>query len=419
MIDLDLKDIITDDSAEIKDSENAVLAGSYIVDEVKDLESDQVVIDTYTQSLNNAMDDVSEVTELSYDIQDALLDPNYKGMDLVAVEQLNRRLARMSKQYGFDVNGSTFSVESFSNGDNRRITEVSLEGLIDTIKNMWEKIKEAFIKLWESIKDFWKKHLSTISRLIKKMNKLGHAASLKKGTPIVEGENKTAAGQLQRTFPAPKDIDFDLIKRFTNSQFDMMKGSGIVIVKYVEWAIALARSVEQGKEPELKGIDEVKFGDEDNPLVSGSYGAIKTEVEDAEKIKVVFEWEKYRSDKQDARKFIPGTSKELMILLKENIDLLEKTKDFNKEFEKLDSKVKQLTREITKMVEKATESRENDTEEVKESNKEKGDSIKEAIDIQKSILQLLPNVNNRVIKLNIDCAKGVILFAKDSLKTIK
>lgn len=100
--------------------------------------------------------------------------PAVAEMAEVAVESIYR-------YYNFRAAPVT-SLEAFASRETRiKATRLSVEGIKDTARNLWERIKKFFADLWESVKAFFAKIFTAQGRLAERAKKLKDAATTKEG----------------------------------------------------------------------------------------------------------------------------------------------------------------------------------------------------------------------------------------------
>lgn len=96
--------------------------------------------------------------------------PAVAEMAEVAVESIYR-------YYNFRAAPVT-SLEAFASKETRiKATRLSVEGIKDTARNLWERVKKFFANLWESVKAFFARIFTAQGRLIARAKKLKEASS--------------------------------------------------------------------------------------------------------------------------------------------------------------------------------------------------------------------------------------------------
>lgn len=423
---LDFKSVISNedyDDAPIAEEEAVLAADVAEVDEISDeIATDNDQIDDFSEELDETIEDVQELESTQADLEEALGDDDYEGMDQVAVEQLNRRLARVAAKRGFDISATrgVFSKESFTGtaSNRRRATEYALEGLVDTIKQMWERIKAAVKAMWEGIKKFWKEHLSTMGRLIKALKKVKQRIKDAKGNPDGTVSPK-AAGSLSKVFPGKENLSAKTIADFTGRQVDFVSGVTMFVDNINASANKIATTIKSGNDVAgeialvtstlTKGKAKESFGSESAPLVGGVYGEITGDNTEGDSVKVELQWKEVKVDAKDRKLTISGKN-ELGSMIDSNISLIEDTEKLGGRFQKLQVEFDKAQNAINSAVAGMSSSDDED---------DLAKAVRVASRSYQDLMRLVPKINSRAVKLNIRCAQGAVSYAKTCLSNYK
>lgn len=171
--------------AEIPESQLEVEEG------VQEVEADVANVEELVTAVEDAEADAETLGEIEGVMEESIeegegLDETSAELAEVAVESIRLRL-------GFAPSRTLPALESFGSKNSRlTATKIALEGVTETIKTIWKKIKEAFQLVWQKIKDFFAKFFTNTEKVKKLAQQLKTKARDTKGK--VEKDTVDAAG---------------------------------------------------------------------------------------------------------------------------------------------------------------------------------------------------------------------------------
>lgn len=402
------------------------------VDEVEATEASEEIIeeteamDEYSEELDETVEDVQELEQTQEVLETAMENPDYEGMDEVAAEEIGQKLRRLARKRGFDVNhlAGTFSKESFNTrtSGRRRRTEIAMEGIKDAIVKMWERIKAAIKAIWQAIKDFWKKHISTMGRLLKALEKAKRRARDINGSPDAAAKVKVSPG-LQRTFFGKENLSAKLVKEYTARQ-KAATGATVELLKELTRVTSQAVTKTEDGDWVLNQQAEINadmkefstVGTEDKPLVNGFFPLIEDDGSTEDTLRASFKWDQRAAKPSDNRNFNIASSKDMVEILDANIDLIKHTQHLGDNFSKASTEYDRAMNKFSQGVNTASNQlNEEDTEEARASQK----ALRATMDLLNWTSRLLPKINSKVAGLNVACAKGALSYCNTSMANYK
>ena len=167
--------------------------------------------DAAVDGVEEAGESVIEDSEVIAELDDAqaAMEEIYDDMRISLQNGgMNPDLARMAKRYAdrtlarVGMSNPIPSCEAFGGfGDRFVATSVSMEGVGDAIKNIWEKIKTWFNNMWKNIRTYWQKVWDASPKL------KARAEALRKKADDLGGKTAT-----EKTI----DVGSDLVKKLHN-----------------------------------------------------------------------------------------------------------------------------------------------------------------------------------------------------------
>ena len=179
------------------------------------------VVDEVAAAADSAVDDASEAGESVVEDSEVIeeLDDAKAALEEICEDMrislqnggMNPDMARMAKRYAdrtlarVGMSNPIPSCEAFGGfGDRFVATSVSMEGVGDAIKNIWEKIKTWFNNMWKNIRTYWQKVWDASPKL------KARAEALRKKADDLGGKTAT-----EKTV----DVGSDLVKKLQFLQF--------------------------------------------------------------------------------------------------------------------------------------------------------------------------------------------------------
>lgn len=416
--DFDNAEEITQEEAEVQAEEIEVAdAETEIVDEAEDLGE-------FVEQADDIEAEVEEMEILEEEVETALEEDNLEAAE-VGLEALRGRHRSLQRRHGFDFSGLLDSVSKESIGANPRHRRTNiqhgLEKFSDSIKKVWEAIKNAFKKAWNWLKEFMTRYFTELGRLEASITKLKKTVRDIKGAPKTDGEAKAAPGGLQKLYYNDGNVDSAAVLEGMAIQVeatDVLKG---ILTAFANSAkaikgnatkekaqIALSKSVEAVTP--IIGKD-TKFGSQDKPLVTGWFGELKGSVEgsgDDRRVKFELVKDKRDFDTSDKRKFIPGDKSALTSVLDKAENLVKVTKAIKTDF---DRDAKDFDDALS-AIDKIVESKDKDGE-----NTSAGNAVSILSRNFQGITKNIPGVISTIAGLNTRAIAGGVQFVGASLKT--
>lgn len=324
--------------------------------------------------LADSIDDAGRSIEDMENVRDSLSRhyENYPDSEFtdIAVESIKTNLRLIDRDFGINMNKTKGkpAMESYVEKTDLSVSErnkVALESIVDGIKGAWEKIKAGLKALWNSIKKFWKKHVSTLGRMKKKIRKYAKKISKVKGSPNLANEVK-AGGGLSKTYPGSGDMKSSFLVSYLKRQITATQASTKATEAFAKAMEKLSKELfvfdrevedEKGKTSELlkdNALQDFNVGSEQEPLVTGFYGSLEIEEED-DKLDVKFEKHEADINTGDDRKIFVGSTSDLTTLVTEIAKLWEVTEDLGRSFEKANEKFDRSLNSIERVVKDSPE----------------------------------------------------------------
>lgn len=390
-----------------------------LIDDVEDVE----VLTDQTQDLENQ---VEEIEVLEDEVEAALENDNLEAAE-VGMEAIRGRLRTIQESHGLNFSSILDRASKESIGANPKHLKtnlrIGLEGFTDTIKKIWQAIKDGFKKAWDWLADFWHKYVSEAGRLERTIESLEKTVREVRGTPKPEAD-MVAPGGLQKIVYGEGAIDKAAISALLAAQTT-------ATTEVNEFSNALAKAAaffKDTKESNIaaqigsakgeiikfapEGGKTTEFGKQDSPLAGGFFGNITgTSSGEGEEFKVEFKWTKDGRDPVtgDKRKFVPGAKGDLTSVLSEAKVLVKAAIALGKDFSNSKKALDEALKGIDKLASAGSED--------KESGLEK--QYKAVTHIFNEISKAIPGVTSTIAKLDIQAGQGAVAYVTTSLKTYK
>lgn len=401
-----------DSTAEVVDAEEAQEAQEDLElnEALTEAEEDTEAVDEFIEDTEETIEDVEDLEAIQETIGEQLDDPDYQGLDEVAVESISRIINRLDERRGLDVRVARdiIAQESF-NGSvalRRTNTQLAFESIGSVIRNAWEAIKRAIKGAWDAIAEIWNTHFSEMGRLEKALTALHNRARDTEGAPDTSKEVKVPA-KLQQLVYNNGNLQISMITDLIKKQ----KGVTGTANKAVATAIENANNLANDANAPKLDAKPVEFGTENSVLANGFYGTAEREG-DGDKARYKFKTDRRRLEVKKDAKFIFATTNEIQSAVKEAKDLLSETRGLGKEYKSQRKKFDEAVGKVDKKI-----------QELEQANDDTAEILKEDLDKVTKVLNsygvVIPKINSRISRLNLDTIKGLIQFSRVSLKNIK
>lgn len=395
------------DSEEVSQTVAEVIEGA---DEVEE-NHDEI------EELDEAVDDAQGDAETLEKIQDVMEESVEKGEGLdetsaeiaeIAIESICARLGIQKRVMP--------AMESFGSSNSRVVaTKIALEGIKETLANIWKAIASAFQSMMNSIKAFFQKYLTALGQSKEALAKLDSAVKAFDKTEK-SSEEITNAG-LAKVFAIGNKADLGTVSTLIKNHIDFnsqLLASGNAVKEVIKEAKGDVFAIDPEK-LYTTSDDYIKAFKSEADLVDGvTINAVKEEGEGGIKGFVA----KLKIGKKDASaSTLPVLSKEEMGKLVGELKILlgsaEKYDKTVSEFEHVNQSIINLAKSMQKSVEKLGKSEDvEENKKVQENSKAASASINNLKSIFKTTLTTVPN-------LNVKALKAGILYVNASMKAYK
>jgi hypothetical protein len=292
------------------------------------------------------LDEVQEVVEKSIE-EEGGLSPVAAEAVRIAVESICARIGASPKGLF-----SLYATENYKSSSARLAnSKLALEGIMDFLRELWEKIKKAVKGLWDKLVAFWEKHISKLGRDQKALEAAYERVGRLSGSPK-ESEVK-APGSLAKDFCFADSIDKALIieyiekhnteiAKLTNfvKASKALNDSFKVMEKKKASELDLA-TIQSSLEAFKSASAHLSLGSADKPLLTGVWFEIdeREETVGDEKLVAFNLKEEHISEKKEDQKFVvipsPSDMRELIVKAKGLIKVTVNEKKSVSEAEKL------------------------------------------------------------------------------------
>lgn len=406
----------------LETAEQAVIEGE-VVEAAEEIETDVQEFEQFDDNTDALIEDAEELEAVKDGLDEQLEDPQFEGIDEFAAEMIGNRIARMGRDRKMDFGSltSTYSKETFgSNINNRRErTVLASEGLGDAIKSMWEKIKAAIKAAVDYVKDFFKKHISTVGRLIKALEKTKKRARDVKGSPDASKEVKVSSA-LQNAFYVSGNLGTEEVAKVISNHDEAMMDAIRVIEKTKAITdkidVAFIGKVTNGADASAAAnmFTTVKkevvgtFGSQDKLLVGGVFGKIETtDKENGVSVNVVWDERKAKASKE--AKVAVGQKSALEGLCASTIEVLNKTQQMGKVVDKATDSFNKSMNDLNKYIGTIDEG-------ISTEGRKALNGVTNGL---RDVVRAVPKVSTRLVRENVKLARSVNSFVGVSLGNYK
>lgn len=234
---------------------------SEVVEEVAAIESLSFAIEEAIEDVGAAeeiVETVEEVAEADGEGGEGLTE----GEAIIAEEALKicmRRLAPGREQI-------LPSMESFRSANSRKTaTRVGLEGVVDTIKSVWEKIIQAIKAMWDKLVAFFKKITNANTSLEKAAKALKDKIKKNKARVPKDSNEDFDSDTIYKNFPIGKRITADVVSSVVRNHALFASKNGNVAHLTVEKVIGMVDTA-------------IKAASSNGASIAGSYDTASKEI---------------------------------------------------------------------------------------------------------------------------------------------
>lgn len=197
------------------------------------------------------------------------------GLNRVSASLMQHSLESIDRQlnsFGIDISITTPSLESFSrSGNTRAATRVTIEGIKERSRSLWETIKKLFAKIWGWIRGMFAKVKGIFSNQKKKLETLEQKhEKIKKSSPELAGDdvvlNKNSFNE-QGAIDTMTDIDGNVSTSKTEWMIDNIRVFSKALSDVVDYGF---ESLTQVIEKDIFPTDE-----EDEKVVAPIIATVK------------------------------------------------------------------------------------------------------------------------------------------------
>lgn len=311
------------------------------VDEVQTELSEQTSgVDHY----DGFVEDVEALDQDREIIEERMEDPEYEGMDEVAIEMFKARITRFGEKYGVKTDrlSNIFSVENFegtSKQKRRELTRISLEDAEKSSDGFWSKVWAGAVAIWEAIRNFFGNFFGSLTTLEDTIKKVIKKVGSVKGEP--KSDDLKASG-FAKMFPSTdKVLKVETILKYFERQKEAVKEAETFYKDFRSGTNALIDTLKSGKKEENPIDVERTFGTDSEPLINGKYGTVKPETKEGSKVKIVLEIKTAEIKVPDEVKLEPADKDKIIDILKAGLGLIESSKSIKKTVDEADKAFKQ------------------------------------------------------------------------------
>ena len=196
---------VTGGNEEILETAAEVAEGSVELNEESD-DIDAVAADV--EDAAAASDELEEVGAVAQDAVDS-----GEGLDETAAEMASIAIESIRNRIGIRGEARIVPVaESFGNSNSRLVsTRIVTEGVVDTIKRIWQSIKAAALRVWDAIRGFFAKLFNSTEQLDKLLQSLKER--VKKMPAGVSPKEKTIKSGVAKVISVKKKANLATFKQ--------------------------------------------------------------------------------------------------------------------------------------------------------------------------------------------------------------
>ena len=220
------------------------VVGQQAEDAIAEATQIQAEIESTQQAADDAEEVVQEVEEERQVLEQA---QEQGGAEPVAMEALQRAVARFQKRTGVACAVTGMGLESFSSKATRvQATKIAMEGAVEYIKKLIKMLTDAMAAVWEKVKAFFEKIMVGADRLVKRAKQ-------------IEGAAKAAQG---KTAPADAKVTASSVLAFARKDDKVVEGKA-----FADTYIKETSDNYEGRAATKKAIEEFVKGDEPAKLL--------------------------------------------------------------------------------------------------------------------------------------------------------
>ena len=405
------------DKVEVSPEElEAVQELPVIQDEAEEVNQHSEAIDEAVEATDD-LSEVQEVIEKSIE-EEGGLSPVAAEAIRIAVESICARVGASPKTLF-----SLYAAENYKSSSARLAnSKLALEGIGEFIRNLWERIKKSVKNLWEKVVAFWEKHISTLGRMSKVLDRLYEKVGSLTGT--AEEQKVKAPSVLAKDFDWVAEIDANVIKDTIARHIEFTAKLSAFEKASVENKKAFKDMVEKFKPEELeqhkakaeefvKKLEELSFGSEEKPLVTGVYYEVEVELEKEDgELFSAFNIKREEAKEVEEHELKVLAVNEMRDLIKAAKVLVVKTMDVKKAVADAKKSLTETIASVDKLVEKVEKEAKEEHEEIKK-------QFKALVGIFSKFQASYARFMSDVISLNTRAANSVIVAVNASAKEYK
>lgn len=390
---------------------------------LEDISPDVEEINRYCNQLDDLYSDYDDLDQSVKYIDDAIKTGEIAGLNPISAELIQIKLRSFGRRHGIDTVRlvNNFSPENFQTTV-RTKSQLSLEGIKDFLKGVWEKIKSIIKAVWDAIANFWKKHISTIGRLIKTIEGLIKKAKALTGDADLNKKPKVAPSMVKTFYPKNNNFSVDTMVEMMNRLFEAdTKLIGYVqfLTKEVNSKIIGYITVDKKKVGVLSDIEPAKiippdmFGSEKEPLSEGYFGVFDETALAQDVPKIEFKWDQVEGKDWKEVEFVLPNKSKFIDLLEGTLNMLKVSKQLSDIFLKARNEYEQAANKIQSAVNNVSE------DDDPEGTQDFKNRYNEAFKVYADITKLLPKICNKLVSFNVKAAKGVVTYSKITFSVLK
>lgn len=240
--------------------------GGHVFEDSLEVQEDATAIEAIAEGIDLAIVATERLEEIQYfsamsTVHLGGVTPLNSSILNVAIEAICANIGVKPEKVGLT---QMYSAENFSSeGSRKQYSTIAVEGLGDFIKNLWEKIKNAFKSLWKKITDFWDKHISTLGRIRKSLVSMKGAISNNKYEMQGDGRIEKTPSSLLTTFASDKgDLTTKVISTYVKTHFEASNHFGKALNQVIKSQDILGVELKKRLETKTKNDAESKKQEE-------------------------------------------------------------------------------------------------------------------------------------------------------------
>jgi len=285
-------DLEGDVATPVEQQETEVAAANAVTDVVEadaQVNEEAIGIESLSVAIEQAIDDVQEVESVVETVQDVAGEPaegetpaegaaEPEGLTEGEAQLAEEAFHQAMRRLGGTLAGKKHmpAMESFSSSNSRRAaTRLAIEGVVDTIKGVWERIIQAIKTLWNKLVSFYKSFTDANLRLEKAAKAMKAKVAGIKTKEAKEGSFEDAS--LANAFPGG---NIDGVNAVLKNHLDYIAAveSGVAAVSGMTGIVKSVMDDKEGKktvaeaEKVMKEIVSYMLGGESAAVATGADG---------------------------------------------------------------------------------------------------------------------------------------------------